>query len=115
MGSVDGWPLATPDTEIPGGSRPAVAAVRRRDRGVRTLLPRAGRPTPACHSGGDGPSACGPALRGLVGAIGWPPAPSPVRRGGRGGRALRAPQPTICTLTPPGIKPCMSKYKQLVL
>lgn len=56
MESVDGWPLATPDTKIPGGSRPAVSAVRRRDCGVRTLLPRAvcrreARP-PACHSGG---------------------------------------------------------------
>lgn len=28
--SVDGWPLATPDTKIPGGSRPVGSAVRRR-------------------------------------------------------------------------------------
>ena len=28
--SVDRWPLASPDTKIPGGSRPVVAAVRRR-------------------------------------------------------------------------------------
>jgi len=28
--SVDRWPLASPDTKIPGGSRPVVAVVRRR-------------------------------------------------------------------------------------
>lgn len=38
--SVDHWPLAIPDTQIPGGSRPAESAVRRRARGVRTLHPR---------------------------------------------------------------------------
>ena len=32
--SVDRWPLASPDTQIPGGSRPAGAAVRRRVRGA---------------------------------------------------------------------------------
>lgn len=30
MESVDRWPLASPDTKIPGGSRPVVAVVRRR-------------------------------------------------------------------------------------
>lgn len=34
MESVDRWPLASPDTQIPGGSRPAGAAVRRRVRGA---------------------------------------------------------------------------------
>jgi hypothetical protein len=41
MESVDRWPLASPDTQIPGGSRPAGAAVRRRVRGVWTPHPRA--------------------------------------------------------------------------
>ena len=45
MGSVDRWPLASLDTQSPGGSRPTVAAVRRRDRGVRTPHPR-----PVCRS-----------------------------------------------------------------
>lgn len=37
MESVDRWPLASPDTQIPGGSRPAGAAVRRRVRGAGPL------------------------------------------------------------------------------
>jgi hypothetical protein len=41
MESVDRWPLASPDTQIPGGSRPAGAALRGRVRGVRTPHPRA--------------------------------------------------------------------------
>jgi hypothetical protein len=41
MESVDRWPLAIPGTQIPGGSRPVVPAVRRRDRGVRTPHQRA--------------------------------------------------------------------------
>ena len=42
--------------------------------------------------------ACGPALRGLVGAIGWSSTSPLVRRGSRCGRALRAPLPdfTLC-------------------
>src|ERR1700709_598290 len=39
--SVDQWSLTIPETQIPGGSRPAESAVRRRARGVRTLHPRA--------------------------------------------------------------------------
>jgi hypothetical protein len=43
-------------------------------------------------------TACGLALRGLVGAIGWSSVSPPVRREGRCGRALRAPLPdfTLC-------------------
>ncbi|KAK9605197.1 hypothetical protein V6Z94_009551 [Aspergillus fumigatus] len=41
MESVDRWPLASPDTQIPGGSRPAGAALCGRVRGVWTPHPRA--------------------------------------------------------------------------
>lgn len=89
--SVDGWPLATPDAEIPGGSRPVVSAVRRRARGVRSLHPRAicrSQPPPARATRLE-PLRVGLVSRGLVGAIGWSSASSPVRRGCRGGRAPR--------------------------
>ena len=89
MGSVDRWPLASLDTQSPGGSRPAVAAVRRRDRGVRTPHPR-----PVCRS----PSAPSRAswrdsLRAdrCLGSFQWGQLDGrlvpPVRRGSRGGRA----------------------------
>lgn len=49
------------------------------------------QPSPACKGDRVGTPACGPALRGLVGAIGWSSASPPVRRGCRFGRAPRAP------------------------
>ncbi|KAJ5223207.1 uncharacterized protein N7469_009447 [Penicillium citrinum] len=95
MESVDGWPLATPDTRFLGGSRPVGSAVRRRRPRGPDPPPEGRMPQPAsARPGGQaGTPACGPALRGLVGAIGWPPVSSPVRRGRRAGRAPRAPQP----------------------
>jgi hypothetical protein len=69
MESVDRWPLAIIDTQIPGGSRPAGAAVRRRVRGVWTphLRTVCRSPDSAREGGLPGPSACGPALRGYSG------------------------------------------------
>lgn len=103
LASVDPWPLAIVDTQIPGGSRPAVAAVRRRDRGVRTPHPRAvcRRPSlperaPWRVSGvRTGPGGLS------VGANGWP-AGAPMRRGHpRRGRAARAAPSRSCyTLVP---------------
>ena len=65
--SVDHWPLASPDTQIPGGSRPAGAAVRRRVRGVRTPHPRpvCRRPHSARKGGLVEHPACGPVPEGL--------------------------------------------------
>ena len=63
LGSVDRWPLAIIEKQIPGGSRPAVAAVRRRVRRVWSPHPRAvcRRPVPALWGGHDGNNlACGP-------------------------------------------------------
>ncbi len=67
MESVDRWPLASPDTQIPGGSRPAGAAVRRRVRGVRTPHPRpvCRRPHSARKGGLVEHPACGPVSEGL--------------------------------------------------
>ena len=91
--SVDGWPLATPDAEIPGGSRPVVSAVRRRARGVRSLHPRAicrSQPPPARATRLE-PLRVGLVSRGLVGAIGWSSASSPGAPGlpRRPGASLR--------------------------
>ena len=94
MESVDRWPLAIRDTQIPGGSRPAGAAVRRRVRGVWTPHPRAvcRSPVGAREGGLLGSPARGPALRGHRGgnwmAAGAPP---PVRRAGSCDRALVRP------------------------
>lgn len=64
--SVDPWPLAIADTQILGGSRPAVAAVRRRDCGVWTPHPRAVcRRPPLPERACGGSPACGPALEGF--------------------------------------------------
>ena len=65
--SVDHWPLASPDTQIPGGSRPAGAAVRRRVRGVWTPHPRpvCRRPHSARKGGLVEHPACGPVPEGL--------------------------------------------------
>ncbi|KAJ5319639.1 hypothetical protein N7506_012407 [Penicillium brevicompactum] len=71
--SVDHWPLAIPDTQIPGGEPP---------RGIRrsSACPRGPDPSPEDHmpqpdsarkGGLNGTPACGLVLRGLVGAIGW--------------------------------------------
>lgn len=63
LGSVDRWPLAIIEKQIPGGSRPAVAAVRRRVRRVWSPHPRAvcRRPVSALWGGHDGNNlACGP-------------------------------------------------------
>ena len=67
MESVDRWPLASPDTQIPGGSRPAGAAVRRRVRGVWTPHPRpvCRRPHSARKGGLVEHPACGPVPEGL--------------------------------------------------
>src|SRR3569623_916099 len=101
--SVDGWPLATPDTEIPGGSRPVVSAVRRRARGVRSLHPRA-----TCRSQPPPVRATrlehlrvGLVSRGLVGAIGWSSASSPGAPGlpRRPGASLRPV--LVAQLSPP--------------
>jgi hypothetical protein len=102
--SVDGWPLATPGTEIPGGSRPVVSAVRRRDpRGV-ALHPRAicRSPIPSARATRREHLRCGLASRGLVGAIGWSPASPPVRRGCRDGRALSG-APSLYLNSPPRV------------
>jgi hypothetical protein len=81
MESVDRWPLATPSVKIPGGSRPVGAAARRRDRGVRTphLRTICRSLTAPARTICSGYPACGLALKGSVGAIGWSQR-RPVRR-----------------------------------
>jgi hypothetical protein len=79
---VGRWPSSP--CKIPGGSRSAGAAVRRRVRGVWTPHLRAvcrSLPAPARASLAGSP-ACGPDLKGSVGAIGWSQRPA-VRRGCR--------------------------------
>ena len=104
MESVDRWPLASPDTQIPGGSRPAGAAVRRRVRG-------AGPPTRGPYAAGHTAPAradwwntlrADRCLRGYSGGN-WmatfsrpPGAPGACR----GGRALVRPFQVITELHP---------------
>lgn len=101
--SVGRWPLAIADTQIPGGSRPAVAAVRRRDRGVWTPHPRAvcRRPPLPERAPWRGPCVrTGPG--GLsVGANGWSRAGSRYAGDPRRGRAAQPPLPDDATLWPP--------------
>lgn len=115
MESVDRWPLAIPDTQIPGGSRPAGAAVRRRVRGVRTPHLRAvcRSPVSAREGGLLGTPACGPALRGYSGGN-WMAACAP-RYAGRAhrDRALVRPfQTYLRAFYPPprGVGPPVTVY-----
>ncbi|KAH2364051.1 hypothetical protein KXV62_007143 [Aspergillus fumigatus] len=83
MESVDRWPLASPDTQIPGGSRPAGAALCGRVRGA---------------------PACGPVLRGYSGGNWMVVVAPPVRRGrsARPGDACRPFWIHLHTLRPSG-------------
>lgn len=104
MESVDRWPLASPDTQIPGGSRPAGAAVRRRVRGAGTPHPRpvCRRPHSARKGGLVEHPACGPVSEGLQwGQLDGHVLASPRCAGGcRGGRALVRPFQVITELHP---------------
>jgi hypothetical protein len=97
MESVDRWPLAIPDTQIPGGSRPAGTAVRRRVRGVRTPHLRAvcRSPASAREGGLPGSPACGPALRSYSGGNWMAARVPPVRRAGSLRPGARSPLPPI--------------------
>ncbi len=91
MESVDRWPLASLLLQIPGGSRPAGAAVRRRVRGVWTLHPRAvcrSLPAPAKAIPGRIYLRADRFLGGYSGGNWMVICVLPVRRGCRGGRAL---------------------------
>ena len=96
MESVDRWPLASLLLQIPGGSRPAGAAVRRRVRGVWTLHPRAvcrSLPAPARAIPGRVYLRADRFLGGYSGGNWMVICVLPVRRGCRCGRALRVPLP----------------------
>jgi hypothetical protein len=97
MESVDRWPLAIPDTQIPGGSRPAGAAVRRRVRGVWTPHPRVVCRSSVSAREGDlpGSPACGPALRGFSGGNWMAARVPPVRRAGALWPGARSPLPDL--------------------
>ncbi|KAJ5453278.1 hypothetical protein N7530_012872 [Penicillium desertorum] len=109
--SVDRWPLAIPETQIPGGSRPVGSAVRRRcprglDPSCEGHMPQ---PASAFTGAWSDPLRADWCWRSLVGAIGWFQRPPPVRRGCRRNRAPRAPLPFNYILPPrgraPGLKP----------
>ncbi|KAJ5710220.1 hypothetical protein N7493_009387 [Penicillium malachiteum] len=93
--SVDGWPLATPDTLDSGGSCLVGSAVRRRRPRGQPLHPKphgAADPRPRGDPGPDSCDRTGARGEQSKGAIGWSSASLPVRRGdsGRPG-AHRAP------------------------
>ncbi|KAJ5319633.1 uncharacterized protein N7506_012337 [Penicillium brevicompactum] len=105
--SVDHWPLAIPDTQIPGGEPP---------RGIRrsSACPRGPDPSPEDHmpqpdsarkGGLNGTPACGLVLRGLVGGNWMVVHVFPVRRGCRCDRTPRASLPFNYILPPRGSGP----------
>ncbi|KAJ5319709.1 uncharacterized protein N7506_012413 [Penicillium brevicompactum] len=105
--SVDHWPLAIPDTQIPGGEPP---------RGIRrsSACPRGPDPSPEDHmpqpdsarkGGLNGTPACGLVLRGLVGGNWMVVHVFPVRRGCRCDRTPRASLPFNYILPPGGSGP----------
>ena len=90
--SVDRWPLAIPETQIPGGSHPVGAAVRRCVHGVWTLHPRAvcrSLSAPVRAAWRD--SCVRTGAEGLSGGKWMVSSVPPVRRGRRCGRVSRAP------------------------
>jgi hypothetical protein len=102
--SVDRWPLAIPETQIPGGSHSAGAAVRRCVRGVWTLHPRAvcrSLPAPARAAWWDPCVRTG--AEGLSGGNWMVVSVPPVRRGRRCGRVSCTPLLDHTHSTPPGV------------
>ena len=89
---------------------------------VRRRCPRGLDPPPEGHMPQSTPArkgvrvespACGLALRGLVGAIGWSSASPPVRRGCRCGRALHRAPSVYQTLALSGVLGRLSIYNLL--
>ncbi|KAJ5319645.1 uncharacterized protein N7506_012349 [Penicillium brevicompactum] len=105
--SVDHWPLAIPDTQIPGGSRPAESAVRRRARGVRTPSPEDHMPQPdSARKGRPERNTCvRTGAEGLSGGNWMVVHVFPVRRGCRCDRTPRASLPFNYILPPRGSGP----------
>ena len=98
MGSVDRWPLAILPTQIPGGSHPVVAAVRRRVHGVWSPHPRAVCRSPLPPSGrSSGVLRADRFLRNYNVGKWMVACVPPVRRGCRSGRVPRAPPPVMAT------------------
>ncbi|KAH1485907.1 hypothetical protein KXX42_006438, partial [Aspergillus fumigatus] len=89
MESVDRWPLASPDTQIPGGSRPAGAALCGRVRGVWTPHPRAWGQLDGRRRSPGAPGAVGAAGRRMSPLLDSPTYTPPLR--GLVGPARSAP------------------------